>query len=671
MKFLDVFKIVGIVLTVTLLPSCTYVTQGLPDEDRGALANVDDYFGDKATSIVYPDQNWDAGDSLWFYNTSQGSNLMDYQIFLHLELASSERLFRSHENMGKYRYLLQKPTWDNPDSLPVGWVKDSYEGNDYVGFTCAACHTTQVNYNNKKNGISVGIRIDGGPAMTDVWSMFEDLEDALQASLPDSLKALPSSNTTALSLQCTSKSKNGKNFSKLADRILKEDSLDNEKRMNLCKRLARDYEKIRDFNKIDQPSTIPRYGYARLDAFGRIFNRAASHLDPSFRGRPANAPVSYPHLWDTPQHDFVQWNGIADNALAVGLGPLGRNTGEVVGVFASVEVQKEDPSLLMKWLWSEKPTYSYPSSVRTFNQVRLEEHVQNLWSPSWGQLAEKGYLPEINQELARRGKKVFATYQCGACHSHIIRDNEDRLVVAQFTSVDLIQTDTTMASNALTYCAQNDRLQGLDFDMCPGELSSTQGVTGKSAMTGITAGVLAEGLFEKIVPFLDTIYGNPWRNRETERHVDFELANKGYLYAYKGRPLNGIWATAPFLHNGSVPNLYELFLPSSCEGGKIPGKTCRSKTFTVGNRELDTTHVGFVQEDDPNKRDPGLFVFDTSLKGNSNRGHEYAVGVTPMIQRDEQGKALRNSSGEFDLRFLSPPISHGDRMALIEYLKTL
>ena len=28
--------------------------------------------------------------------------------------------------------------------------------------------------------------------------------------------------------------------------------------------------------------------------------------------------------------------------------------------------------------------------------------------------------------------------------------------------------------------------------------------------------------------------------------------------AYKARPLEGIWATAPYLHNGSVPNLYEL-----------------------------------------------------------------------------------------------------------------
>ena len=35
----------------------------------------------------------------------------------------------------------------------------------------------------------------------------------------------------------------------------------------------------------------------------------------------------------------------------------------------------------------------------------------------------------------------------------------------------------------------------------------------------------------------------------------------GQIPAYKARPLNGIWATAPFLHNGSVPTLYDLLSP--------------------------------------------------------------------------------------------------------------
>jgi len=51
----------------------------------------------------------------------------------------------------------------------------------------------------------------------------------------------------------------------------------------------------------------------------------------------------------------------------------------------------------------------------------------------------------------------------------------------------------------------------------------------------------------------------------------------------QGRSLNGIWATAPYLHNGSVPTLWDLLLPASQ----------RPKSFKVGAREFDPDKVGF------------------------------------------------------------------------------
>jgi hypothetical protein len=76
---------------------------------------------------------------------------------------------------------------------------------------------------------------------------------------------------------------------------------------------------------------------------------------------------------------------------------------------------------------------------------------------------------------------------------------------------------------------------------------------------------------------------------------------------YKARPLDGIWATAPYLHNGSVPNLYELLLPVER----------RTKEFYVGSTEFDPKHVGFAT-----KESPGTTMFDTSDPGNSNSGHD-------------------------------------------------
>jgi hypothetical protein len=190
---------------IVALSGCAYFTQGVPDADRGALGDTaPDLFGDHADKVVYLDQGWDAADSLWFYTTTQGSDLVPYDVFLNLEQADRQVPFRDTENIRKYRYLTQKPTWGNPDALPVGWVKDSFQGNDYLGLTCAACHTTQINHN------GTGIRIDGGPALADAESMLTGLEAALDAALA-----------------------NSETFDRLARAVLKGDAADPDKRDGL------------------------------------------------------------------------------------------------------------------------------------------------------------------------------------------------------------------------------------------------------------------------------------------------------------------------------------------------------------------------------------------------------------------------------------------------------
>ena len=77
-----------------------------------------------------------------------------------------------------------------------------------------------------------------------------------------------------------------------------------------------------------------------------------------------------------------------------------------------------------------------------------------------------------------------------------------------------------------------------------------------------------------------------------------------HLFAYKANPAEGMWASPPYLHNGSVPNLYELLSPANE----------RSKTFYIG-REFDPVKVGV---DTSGKS--GTFLYDTSLVGNANTG---------------------------------------------------
>jgi hypothetical protein len=85
--------------------------------------------------------------------------------------------------------------------------------------------------------------------------------------------------------------------------------------------------------------------------------------------------------------------------------------------------------------------------------------------------------------------------------------------------------------------------------------------------------------------------------------------------AYESRVLQGIWATAPYLHNGSVPNLWELLTP--------PAQ--RKTTFMVGSRLFDPRNVGYATDTSPFKT--GKFVVDPS-NGNGNGGHDFGTGLT-------------------------------------------
>jgi hypothetical protein len=224
------------------------------DAERGALAMAQDVFGDKATRIVYLDdktltwvnkddagQGWAPKDSLWFDNVTQGSDLLPYDFFLAVERPDG-KLFRTDANMNHYRYLVRKKTFNNPDALPVGIVKDNYQHRDFIGFTCAACHTGQINYK------GVGIRVDGAPAMADMDTFLDDLSNDINA---------------------TSEAKtNPALHARFIKRVLDRGTYTSEAQIDAD---LKTYSlRLATYRVINKSHT--QYGYARLDAFGRIYN---------------------------------------------------------------------------------------------------------------------------------------------------------------------------------------------------------------------------------------------------------------------------------------------------------------------------------------------------------------------------------------------------------------
>jgi mono/diheme cytochrome c family protein len=125
------------------------------------------------------------------------------------------------------------------------------------------------------------------------------------------------------------------------------------------------------------------------------------------------------------------------------------------------------------------------------------------------------------------------------------------------------------------------------------------------------------------------------------------------IAGYKPRPLAGVWATPPFLHNGSVPTLYQMLLP--------PEK--RDRRFFVGRREYDTVHGGYVTAPDADGDDDGFWL-DTSIPGNHNTGHAFAADAATWAKHRADPEANPLPKG-----VIGPELTDDERYALVEYLK--
>lgn len=557
-------------------------------------------------------QNWDDGTRQQFWFTPQGSQIIPYDWFLVLELPNSENLFHEKENMNRLRYIPQARTELNPERLPIGFTKDlvwysnesfppggdleslkitykdygnpDYQdiSNDWLGLTCAACHTNQIEFNGKK------IVIDGAPAMGDFEGLMRGLVESMEATLGDEDK-----------------------FQRFATKVLAMGNAKAKSNDELKTHLARIIEIRKAWNARNSGDGL-EYGFGRLDALNSILNEVSSAaLGIKENRRPANAPVSYPFIWDAPHHDYIQWNGMVGNDAT---GALGRNVGEVLGVFGSLKFKPSyfpvDPEELFakRRDISIQPPPGYESSVRIPNLGRLEHLLVSLWSPLW----PDSILPPVDMTLAEGDGERLFTKHCKGCHGTIEAESKFRTIKSTAVPVGVTGTDDATARIFFERTAKVGRLQGQYVKYFPvkeGELDiyapQFDGPVGLAAdfLTHAVAGTVAH---DRVAT------GSIIKNTKRSGLRTVVASDRPRTASYKARSLNGIWATAPYLHNGSVPTLMQLLKP---------GK--REEVFYVGSREFDAEEVGFkYQKKDYKPGDP-QFLFNTLKKGNRNTGHTY------------------------------------------------
>jgi cytochrome c5 len=568
------FRVIGWIAAAGLfLWACRHAPAqtGTPITDDMRVA---DAYGD----VIELEQGWTDDTQEAFYNTPQGSEILPYAWILVLEQKDSETPFLDPANIERFRYLPRKKSTLNPDGLPVGWTKGTdASGKDWLGMTCASCHTGQLEYTNPTTQQKIALRIDGAPTLADFNTMNLELVASLKATLADPAK-----------------------FERFAKAVLKDSDSPNT-RSALRGQLQSQTDMLHTRNEINKAPV--QYGFARIDAIGFIFNQTLSTL-PGIpeNAKPSDAPASYPFLWGTDQSDVVQWTGFADNSS--GAGTLIRNGGEVIGVYGKVVLTTAT---------------EYESSLMSENLGKLENWVRELNAPAW----PENILPAIDQAKAAEGAKLYAN-ACAQCHQVIPRDAAIKTTYrAVITPIEEIGTDPTELSNMLTHKYEAGIYSGKKTASLAGPVIPNP-TTGLAPLINAVTGALLMHKLESIKAYLDE-YATRSKTHKTEPN------------GYKARPLNGIWATAPYLHNGSVPNLYELLLPAAQ----------RSKSFTLGSREFDPVRVGYSMEQPKTAAEYTPFTLDVGAKGNWNTGHEYLTTNEGVPFTDEQ------------------------RWQLVEYMKTL
>jgi hypothetical protein len=647
------------------------------------------------------DQNWSTQDRHWFHHASQGTATFPVPNawFLALEqpgihlftrpglLADSSYLERfgflpspksvdvDETSLSRFGYApspdaktepaptsvagLQPTPVENFDGLPVGFARMTGVTNpgtgapeaDKIGLACAACHTGHISY----KGVSV--RFDGGPATVNL----KKLELA-----------------TGLSIAYTTWVPG--RFNRFATRVLGPDAGQQE-RDNLKKGLT----EVRDFLlaqiKIYQKTIKARKqedteeGFGRLDALNRIGNQVF-YTDLVMAGLAGyennlhanDAPVSFPPIWTVPWFWWAQYDASIEQ-------PLIRNAGEALGVAALVNLSPNPPLEAL-----------FRSSVAVENLVRIEGMLsgpdpfrQNpkgfagLKSPKWpSQIFANDGAWKIDSARVSKGRAIYAEI-CAECHLGPV---DDPLFDQQFPNKSFWSSDHwknldspkpvlvpvqkgvagmgTDPAQANVLAFRKVQVPGF-FDLKPGRDLDSRGKC--SDLPAYSSTEMPFSIALMIV--VDKVSAIGMKDRKLSKDEQAVLWGPRSNCPnpapggphYRARPLNGVWATAPYLHNGSVPSLYWLLKPAAE----------RPTQFCQGSRDFDPQQVGFrVLAGEKANCSKGETLFSTTAKDGS------AIHGNSVL-----GHSLEGTPGPGKPGVIGRMLSEDERYDLIEYLKTL
>lgn len=573
--------------------------------------------------FVWLEQNWTADQRARYHHQSQGTATLPFpsEWILALEQPgnSGGGMFTDPAYLETFGFIPSpRHPASNPNGLPVGFARTTGfdpRGNtpfDRIGFTCAACHTGRLDFN------GAAILVDGGPALIDLNGFGTNLALAMLDTTLDLARFRRFAN------RVLGPSSNPLTRARLWTQVLRtlaEQGID-QASAKIALRLS------------SGPNDVAE-GFGRLDALNRIGNTVFGDIHRSNRVA-LTAPVAYPHIWDTHWFTWVQYNGSIEQ-------PMVRNAGEAMGVGAIVNFTGRATPQFTSSIPIGSLYAAIEQPLRGQEQPQTNRRFTGLTSPAW---PEQIFGP-INRPLAADGARLYAQ-RCQGCH--LPAPNSDAFWTdgrwqppnpagERYLDLDMKDVGTDPAQ-ARDMAARTVRVP-LSFGLV--RAASASGGWGVYDYGDALSQVVERAAnrwydANNIAPAMRMVMNGNRPNNV--RHPPL----------YKARPLNGIWATPPFLHNGSIRTIWDLLSPYRE----------RPASFHLGSYDYDPRRLGYADAGGfelvsiayPKSGPPGP---GTPVPGNMNTGHLFDTADDRNLGRGIVG----------------PPLSEAERYALIEFLKTL
>jgi len=488
------------------------------------------------------------------------------------------------------------PHSSNTLGLPIGLAVDPQFGDgsglQMVGVNCSGCHSGMWSYR------GTAMVIDGAPNMMDVERLFDILTRSVEASLLDPVRLLELVARVAGSEAAL---EDGGPAFELAPEALtllgrlthpEADSAHRETKEHVQTVLHGAYhastpaeaeEVIRlgmgaVEDAVGHPSHAP-HARSIIQTFGRDLQWLEDRVGTlkviveAFRNETAAGPGradSFDIIWDL----LLQHDSVIPLSAPVSIPDLFGYDG-----FHWVHWDGNSSTVFARdfaqavALGAGFDPVTARSSVQPRAVMAIEEAAREIRPPAW----PEDILGSIDRELAEEGRQVFDE-RCAGCH---------RADTATYVTAEEIGTDPGRVRQFGTLRAG--------------------GKTYAELLNELGARLMAAGFQEHHVTAEEV--------HAMERASEPVWRTTG---AYHARSLRGIWASPPYLHNGSVPTLWHLLQPPEQ----------RPDSFPVG-RELDPEHVGL----DLARQPEGTWVFHTRYGGNSNAGHLFGTDLSDPLKR--------------------------------------